>query len=156
MKELKQLTAKEYCLNCQGCCRFATQESVWQPHLLEEEIAAIAPFSKKLEVVKDPEGGAYLCQFLNQKDNKCKIYTIRPFECRLYPFLLNRRGKKVYVSVDLKCPYIREGAALDAYKNYVSCLSEFFAQPAVIETIKKNPQIIQSYEEVLDIAELKL
>jgi Fe-S-cluster containining protein len=156
MKDLAQFVSKEYCLGCRGCCRFAEKESLWQPHLLESEIPAIAPFSKKLEVIKNDAGEGFLCQFLNPKDNTCKIYTIRPFECRLYPFLLNRRGKKVYLAVDLQCPYIREAAALDAYKDYVSYLSEFFSDADVLQAVKNNPQIIQSYEEVLDIAQLKL
>ena len=156
MWELTQFIAKDYCLSCQGCCRFPQQESIWQPHLLEEEIARIAPFSKKVELVAGPGQGNYICQFLNAKENKCKVYTIRPFECRLYPFLINRRGRKVYLSVDLKCPFIKKAAALQEYKDYAHYVSEFFNNQSILSALKKNPQLIQTYEEVLDIFELKL
>lgn len=116
----------------------------------------IAPFSKAIELVASPAQGNFVCQFLNSKDNRCKVYTIRPFDCRLYPFLVNRRGRKVYLSVDLKCPYISKAASLDSYNRYVQDLLAFFDDQDTLDVLKKNPQILQTYEDALDVFELKL
>ncbi len=155
MQILNQFIGKEICLKCQGCCRFAQQESIWLPQLLKDEEARIAPYTKKIQTAANPGQGNFTCQFLTTGDNKCKIYTIRPFECQLYPFLLNSHGKKVYLAVDLKCPYIKHGTHIEEYKKHVEYLTAFFNRPDTISTLKNNPQVIQQYEHVLDIVELR-
>jgi Fe-S-cluster containining protein len=158
MIELKPIITGEYCLKCQGCCRYALKDTVWSPQLLEEEKTSISPYVpiKKIQLVLNKAQNNFICQFLNTKDNKCKIYSVRPFDCVLYPFLLNRRGNKVYLSVDLKCPYIKSNTKIDEYNKYVQYLTDVLNNPATSIILKKNPQLIQSYEEVLDIVELKL
>jgi Fe-S-cluster containining protein len=156
MERLKQFITGEYCLQCQGCCRFAKQESVWSPKLLSDEKAKIAPFSKKVQLLPNPRQGNFACQFLNQQNNKCSIYTIRPFECQLYPFLINRQGKKVCLAVDLKCPFIKKNAHLEEYKRYVEYLIGYFKQLDVLAELRKNPEVIQPYDRVLDVFVINL
>lgn len=155
MEALKQLAFGEYCLKCFGCCRFADKQSQWVPHLLEEEKKKIVPFSKELQLLWDKKQGNFRCQFITDDTNKCKIYSIRPFECRLYPFLINQEGKKVFIAVDFKCPFLKK-IAMEQYRQYVQYLTEFFGRPANINALVKNPQLIQSYEGVLNIFEIKL
>ena len=161
---IKQFVPSEYCLKCQGCCRFREENSVWAPCLLEEEIVDFADnkeipavsvsIDKRLLLVNDPKGEGFICPFLNIGDNKCKVYEKRPFECQLYPFLLNLRGKKIILTVDLNCPYIREKMNTPEFKEYVECLTEFLNSPQQIEILKDNPHIMQAYEEVKEIVEL--
>jgi len=156
MEELKPFITNEYCLRCQGCCRFAEEKSCWAPHLLTEETKTIAPFSKVIALQTNPGQGNFICQFLNPGDNKCNVYPHRPFECKLYPFLINRQGKKVYLSVDLKCPYIKKNVHIEEYKRYVQYLTAFFNNPAHLNILRANPQIVQTYDNVLYISEIKL
>jgi hypothetical protein len=58
--------------------------------------------------------------------------------------------------VDLRCPFIKKMAHLEDYKQYVHYLTEFFNTPDILNTLKKNPQVIQTYEDALDIFQLKL
>jgi Fe-S-cluster containining protein len=161
---MKQFVPSEFCLKCQGCCRFRDENSVWAPCLLDEEIVDFADnkdipavsvsLDKRLLLIPNPKGEGFICPFLNISDNKCKIYAIRPFECQLYPFLLNLRGKKIILTVDLNCPYVKEKMNTPEFKEYVEYLTAFLNSPDQLEILKDNPHILQAYEEVREIVEL--
>ncbi len=162
---IKQIIPKEACLKCQGCCRFRKIDSVWSPCLLDEEIQdlldkkippACISSGKKLLPILDPQSEGLICPFLDAKDNKCKIYDFRPFECQLYPFLINLRGGKVILTLDLNCPYVAEHLKDDELKKYTDYLIAFLNSSSQLKLLKNNPQIIQAYEEVLEIIELGL
>lgn len=159
---IKQFVPQQECLKCKGCCRFREENSVWSPCLLDEEIqdlldrkipSAFISMDRRLKTVPAQEGG-YACPFLHQKENKCKIYDLRPFECQIYPFLICLRGKKALLTVDLNCPYIKQKLNSKELKEYTDYLAAFLNSPKRLEILKNNPQIIQAYEEVLDIVEL--
>ncbi len=161
---IRQLVPSEYCLKCRGCCRFRDQNSVWSPCLLDEEIVDFADnkdipavsvsLTKHLDLVLTPGEEGYLCPFLNPADNICKAYLQRPFECQLYPFLLNLRHNKVILTIDLNCPYVKEKMNAPEFKEYVDYLTVFLNSPVQMEILKDNPHILQAYEEVKDIVEL--
>ena len=139
-------------------------DSAWTPCLLEEEVqdlidkdipAAYINIQKKIRPVPNPKGEGFLCAFLNADSNKCKIYQVRPFECQLYPFLITLRDKKVILTVDLNCPYVKENMDKKEFKEYVTYLSVYLNSPGQLEMLKDNPQIIQAYEDVLDVIELQ-
>ena len=163
---IKQLIPQEVCLKCQGCCRYREADSAWSPCLLEEEVqdlldkkdlpAACISINKKIQPVPNPSQDGLICPFLRPSDNKCRIYASRPLECQLYPFLISLRANKVYLTVDLNCPYVEENLKSDKFKEYTEYLTAFLNAPAQVRILKNNPQIIQAYEEALDILELKI
>ncbi|MDO8661687.1 MAG: YkgJ family cysteine cluster protein [Candidatus Omnitrophota bacterium] len=162
---IKQFVPQEACLQCQGCCRFKDMDSVWTPCLLEEEVQdlidkdippAYINMQRKIRPVPSPKGEGFVCAFFECGSNKCKIYQTRPFECQLYPFLINLRDKKVVLTVDLNCPYVKENMRKKEFKEYADYLSAYLNSPKQLEMLKDNPQIIQAYEDVLDLIELKL
>jgi uncharacterized protein len=162
---IRQFVPEAACLKCQGCCRFREMDSVWTPCLLEEEVqdlidkdipAAYINMQKKIRPVPDPKGDGYLCAFLEGESNKCKIYNMRPFECQLYPFLVTLRNKKVVLTVDLNCPYVKENIKAEEFKEYVDYLTAYLNSPEQLEMLIDNPQIIQAYEDVLDVVDIKL
>jgi len=161
---IRQIIPEEFCLKCKGCCRFKEMDSVWTPCLLDEEIQelldekippACISSNKRLLPVPNPQGDGFVCPFLETKDNKCKIYGFRPFECRLYPFLINLRGGKAILTLDLNCPYVAEHLNSAEFKKYTAYLISFLNSPGQLELLKDNPHILQAYEEVLDIIELE-
>ncbi|HNX80959.1 MAG TPA: YkgJ family cysteine cluster protein [Candidatus Omnitrophota bacterium] len=164
MISIKQFVPSEFCLKCQGCCRFAEDNSVWLPCLLDEEIqdlldkdipAVTITLDRKIVPKPNHGGDGFVCAFLGESDNACKIYAMRPFECQLYPFLITLRGKKVILTVDLNCPYIEKNVNTGNFKEYVRYLEGFLNAPAQVELLRNNPHIIQAYQDVLDIVELK-
>lgn len=162
---IKQFIPQGFCLKCQGCCRFKEADSVWAPCLLDEEIQdlldkdippASVSIDKKIRPIPNPGQDSFICAFLNPADNKCKIYASRPLECQLYPFLINLRGNKVLLTIDLNCPYVKENLRAEEFKEYTEYLAAFLNAPAQVKILKDNPQIIQAYEDVLGILELKI
>lgn len=163
---IKQFVPQEFCLKCQGCCRFKQANSVWSPCLLDEEIqellgkkdipAASISIDRRIQPIANPGGVDFICPFLATPDNRCRIYDMRPFECQLYPFLINLRKDKVLLTVDLNCPYVSEKINSQEAKDYIIYLSSYLNSPKQLRMLKDNPQIIQAYEEVREVAELRL
>jgi len=163
---IKQFVAQEFCLKCRGCCRFKEANSVWSPCLLDEEIqgfldkegipAVSISADRRIQPVAIRDAEGFVCPFLNTADNKCKVYHLHPFECQLYPFLINLRSDKVLLTVDLNCPYVAEKINSQEAKDYIVYLSSFLNSPQQLKMLKDNPQIIQAYEEVREVAELNL
>lgn len=139
---------------------------MWSPCLLDEEIqelidkkglpAVFISIDKKVKPIPCPAGEGFICAFLDAKENKCKVYPSRPFECQLYPFLITLRDKKVLLTVDLNCPYIKAHLQSKELKEYISYLTAFLNSPKQLKQLKDNPQILQAYEDVLDVMELKI
>jgi len=162
---IRQFVPSDFCLKCLGCCRFKDAESVWSPCLLEEEAislvdregipAASISIDRRLNLVTENNGESFLCPFLKSADNHCQIYHLRPLECQLYPFLLSIRDKKVLLTVDLKCPYIQGKINSEEFKEYVNYLTQYLNSPKQLALLKSNPQILQAYEDVLDVVELE-
>lgn len=150
---IKQFVPQEMCLHCKGCCRFATQDSVWQLHLLEEEQKKIGD---KIRLLSKVGGDGFLCSCLDERSNKCTIYESRPFECRLYPFVINRRSDQVFLAIDLNCPFAQGKLHSPQFKEYLKYLVDFLESPLALEILKNNPQVIQPYDEVFDLAELRI
>lgn len=137
---IRNLIPNKICLACFGCCRFAEKDSIWGP--------------AGIKLVPGKGQSSFLCSFLNPKNNKCRIYPHRPFDCRLYPFLLCRKGRKIFLSADSNCPYLEKHMRTREVKNYISYLLKFLNSKKAAKILKNNPQIIQEYPGLTDIAEI--
>lgn len=118
--------------------------------------AASISIDRRIQPIANPKDVDFICPFLVIQDNKCIIYNMRPFECQLYPFLINLRKDKVLLTVDLNCPYVCEKINSQEAKDYISYLSGYLNSPKQLKMLKDNPQIIQAYEDVREVAELRL
>lgn len=146
MFELKQFLPQAVCLECQGCCRFSEENSIWQPALLNEEIKIITKDNAAKEInlttkkIKSlPCDDYHICSFFDLANKRCRIYNIRPLECRLYPFLINRVKDTIYLSLDLKCPFIKDKLEEREFKDYLNYLVSFLSLPVVSFAIRGNP-----------------
>jgi Fe-S-cluster containining protein len=137
-----------------GCCRYNSNSSIWSPNLLEQEKRELG--LEKIELI--PINESYICRFLNLENNQCRIYKKRPWECRLYPFLLNYRGQKLYIGVDLGCPFIKDKINSEKFKRYLNYLNRYLLKPSVSSTLNRNRKLFPSYpaEQVVNLAELKI
>ena len=143
---IKQIIPQGYCLKCQGCCRFKEADSIWAPAL---------PYGKKIKLTPcDSEVNNFLCPFLNIQDNKCRIYAARPFDCQLYPFLINRKGKNIFLALDENCAFVKENPKAPVLMEYAGALAKLFNSPQYKKPFKDNPQVIQEYPGVFNLIEL--
>ncbi len=153
---IKQFVPSEVCLSCQGCCRFREEHSPWAPRLFacdiqvlleqgippslitEEKTIRLLPF-----VPAQQEG--FICPFLECKENTCKVYAFRPLECQLYPFLLHREDKGLYLALDAQCPYAQQKKESEELKHFAGQLIALLRDTPFKEIIAENFQHIPHY-----------
>ncbi|MFH1692015.1 MAG: YkgJ family cysteine cluster protein [Candidatus Omnitrophota bacterium] len=159
---LKNFISGDHCLSCKGCCRFSAQKSSWAPFFTYEEISDLtrrdlvpsclfthANLSKECGTQIDlvAQGDRYLCPCFEPASNRCKIYSDRPLDCQLYPFLLARRGKDIFCALDENCSYIQKVKNTDQIVRYAQYLIVYFSTQEFWAIIEKNPGLIQDYGE---------
>jgi Fe-S-cluster containining protein len=150
MLKIKQLIPEGYCLKCRGCCRFSQKSSAWSPRLLEEEKKEIG----RISVLANEQEGTFICSHLNVQDNRCKIYSSRPFECRLYPFLLSLKENKKFLAIDLNCPFAKDNKDTEEFKAYCLQIADLMKSPGFSGVLRNNPQLFQPYTGVSEITEI--
>lgn len=157
---------EQTCLSCQGCCRFDAVNSLWRPKISEEEIEDIhqtVDVGRKIytsgtvdqehslktsDIPKSHQSTAYCkCAFFDIEKNKCKVYKQRPFDCRLYPFLLIKKSGAYFVGVHLNCPFIEKTRRQQMFKDHAEKLKGFFAQPDVLEYFKRHKFLAGEFAE---------
>jgi Fe-S-cluster containining protein len=149
---IKQLIPQEFCLKCPGCCRFSREESVWSPHLLAEEKTKLGD----IKIVENPGQDNFVCSHLRASDNKCAIYADRPFECRLYPYLFNRKENRFFLALDLNCPFVSQNRDSPEFREYSRELIALVQTPLYLDIFRANPQLFQEYDGVFDLVELRV
>jgi len=93
------------CKSCGGrCCTF--NEKNFNVILIPKEKRKFKKFSKtiktrydKLDILKGDKKGN--CIFFDEKKKRCKIYRNRPFECRMFPVLMDLKKEFVLARI---CP----------------------------------------------------
>lgn len=149
---LKQFVPSAVCLKCDGCCRYKEADSIWRPKLGAGDEAGLFDLISSGDVL-DKHGyiktiqscGEHFCRFLNQGNNACGIYTKRPFECSLYPFILSRTPEAVKVYVHLSCPYVQDHLSRAPYEAYVAYLKEFFRREDIRGFLSINKAMFHDY-----------
>jgi Fe-S-cluster containining protein len=88
------------CRNCGICCT-SRRGPNFKVALLPNEVKRFREFACP---VKTKHGTIYVirsrgrCVFLDKKTMRCKIYRRRPFECRIYPVLIDSNKKGYFLS----------------------------------------------------------
>lgn len=158
--QLEKFVPGDICLSCNGCCRFSAQKSFWAPFFMYEEIVDLtkrdlvpsclfahsdAAKENGTQIGLVGGGDEYFCPCFEFVSNRCKIYPDRPLDCRLYPFLLARRGKDVFCAVDENCPYVQKVKNTDKITRYARDLIVFFSTKEFYTFLEKNPGFVQDY-----------
>ncbi|MEW6686389.1 MAG: YkgJ family cysteine cluster protein [Candidatus Edwardsbacteria bacterium] len=129
--KIKQFIPSDFCLSCDGCCRFLQKETVWTP----------------LRVKLLPYQDYYICQHLDVTHNLCLIYPQRPFDCQLYPFVLAKNDEDVYLALDENCRFLNKKKG-EEFNKYVDYLISLFTGEEMKKMVKDNLQLIVSYPNV--------
>lgn len=150
---IKQYVQSDFCFQCRGCCRFSAAKSHWLPQLFAEEKKLLG--ITKIHLLSC--GAGFVCAFLNPESERCKIYLRRPFECQLYPFLLQKKGEKIFLAVHLACPQIQSCLEKNEFKKYLNYLVRFFKKKSINALIRKNLDVFATYalREVVSLREIK-
>ncbi len=152
--DFPQLVPQKICLSCQGCCRFRGATSVWRPKVAPEELET-NEHKEDLTWALGQDGyiktvkvqGQNRCTFLNLGNNQCGVYSGRPFECRLYPFLLTRKSGCIGVSAHLSCPYVQESRYFPEFEKHVGVLKAYLSGEERARFLQNNSALVGDYSE---------
>lgn len=148
MSMVKKLLSAECCGQCRICCGF-TRDDIWEIPLIfwENHIAVEDKLGTKLiprgkEFVFDmnfDNGEISYCPALSE--NGCTLGKLKPFDCAVWPFRVNRLGNKRVITVSPVCEAV--------FSLPLKELSEFvhtdgFAQKLFAEA-ERHPDIIKPY-----------
>ena len=100
------------CKNCDGRCCTSGKRKL-HVVLTPREKDKFKDFSTTLKtthgillVLKKSESGN--CIFYDERKNLCKVYANRPFECRVYPLMIDFNGNIRFILDKTICPKIKE------------------------------------------------
>lgn len=154
-----QIVPSATCLQCEVCCRFPERDSFLRPFFTAEEIdAAIAAGvarghfltteGAQIDLVPNPVDEGYVCPAFDSATSRCRIYDVRPLDCRLYPFALmwDTAHTHVVLGWDTKCPFMREAvpAAIDRAAGEIA---QWIEQDARADVIARHPSLIGRFQE---------
>jgi Fe-S-cluster containining protein len=111
------------CLFCRECCYFEKEYEMptvfpWEKRMLEElaEKMEVTLSFKPIMVFRDEAGRCIValyrwiihgyCPFLDRSSARCRIHSVKPLSCRMYPLVLEIPTGKLMVS--FKCKWVAE------------------------------------------------
>ncbi|MFH1245221.1 MAG: phosphatidylglycerol lysyltransferase domain-containing protein [Candidatus Omnitrophota bacterium] len=156
--QLPQIVPPQVCLKCEVCCRYLSPATIYVPYFFPEEIKNIHPEEgdftaagsaldfKPLPVThKD----CYICRFFVPQENKCRIYSHRPYDCRLYPFMITyaQDYQSIVLVLDTKCPYCQDKFNTQEFKSYGESLLKALDSPLMAGRVKENRNFISDFQE---------
>lgn len=169
IRNLPQIVPQSWCRDCQICCRFPATEDVQTPTWsaqevqwakkaggLEDWFAPGKESPSQVPVLQSYEKGCH-CPAFQVEKNICSIYSDRPLDCRLYPFVLVRDSgrTRVTLAMDLKCPYLEKHGTDREVSDYSQRLSRYLESPAGDRYLSENPEIVgRSWPEFITVAPL--
>jgi Fe-S-cluster containining protein len=158
--DLPQIVPSDLCLRCDVCCRFPERESFLRPYFTpQERERAIAsgldadllpePAGGKIRLIPHPAGEGYICPAFDPATQYCRIYSVRPLDCRLYPLALMRdeEGRGRLLGLDSKCPYVQDAVNEPQLMTYARRMARRLAEPSLARVLAANPGLINPYQE---------
>ena len=144
-----QLIPSAFCLECRGCCVFDPQPEgepcdgadQWLARLMVEEEIGLEKsergisFGGKVKTVPSADGRVK-CRFLSDKEHHCRVYSRRPLECAMYPFLLSLENGTLKLYVHLACPFVIERRLTPEFNRGIAQVRAWMAAPENAGTLR--------------------
>ncbi len=164
---MKQIIHHDQCKRCGECCRFRESRQDFAPIFTVEELDAIRqvrddmpefnPFKEtdnifqiRLKEAQKPTPlYPYVCPFLDEDAYSCTIYDVRPFDCRVWPFIVLRVQETGQVLLahftGSSCLAMAEVQPQD-FSAYEAYMEEMVSSEDFLAFLRKYPQIIWDHE----------
>lgn len=156
---LLQIVPSAACLRCDVCCRFPEKDSFLRPFFTADEIqaAVVAGLASELfprsegaqiELVPNPAGEGCVCPAFDSNTSQCRIYDVRPLDCRLYPFALmwDAGHTQVVLGWDTKCPYMRDLPSAPI-EQAAEEIVQWIEGDAALATLARYPRLIGRFQD---------
>lgn len=159
---MKTITTSDDCLLCRECCKFPEEKRYFAPLFTAEEKEtalrlgvgehpSFHPHRGSASVYQvelqpsQQQAGLFVCPFLAEATNRCRIYPHHPFDCRIWPFLITRSrdGRSIHLVRfgGQDCPGLARlsAAELAAYVRYITA---FVTRPSFLRFLRAHPELI--------------
>ena len=150
LNDLKSFVSSEECLSCRGCCVFPESSGPWCPHLTADEVQLFSKSSTAEAVLSGclstvPAGQEHRCVFLKIPDYRCGVYSDRPAECRLYPFLISKKDEQLFLYAHTGCPAVQKRLHTDDGRAYTKYLQGVLSDEYVRGHLRRNENVFPNY-----------
>lgn len=160
---MKQLVQHEQCLRCHECCRFRADRQDFAPIFTAEELEAIRQvrddlpdftpfrgsdkvFQIRLKEAEIPhEEYPYVCPFLDEANYRCTIYEVRPFDCRIWPFIVlkvRETGQVLLAHFTGEACLAVQEAQPEDFAAYEAYMQQLVTSESFLKFLKKYPELI--------------
>ena len=145
------ILTKKQCADCLQCCLFESYDLWETPAITDEMMFRIkellpeqrfANVSGKRLMVFDrklPDSDMYLCPLLDMEKG-CILGDEKPFECRIFPFKLQRFCGRLVISVSPICPELMKMPMSELIAEGKRLSKALFAEA------HREPQYVRKYE----------
>lgn len=151
---------------CKTCCVFDKIDKYYAPIFTEAELNKVKKLAKKLPQFISHKGAKNVfqiklveseklkdtlaCPFLNEETYSCRIYSVRPLDCRLWPFAIakSQDGKSLEIVCFKKdfCPSL-DGLDLKELNYYKKYLSKVIKSKKFLSVLNRHPELAWDHEE---------
>lgn len=129
------------CKNCGGKCCTSKKRKLhviltpWENDKFKDFSVTLKTSHCVLHILKKSKNGN--CIFYDEKNNLCKSYANRPFECRTYPLMINFNRGIRFILEDSVCPKAKECSPAEIEKTK----QEWIEQKLPLDWIKAYSEI---------------
>lgn len=157
---LSKVLDKSTCAECRFCCSFR-RSSLWETPLFPEETVNRLSEDKKVSFVSEEKHGSRYgrmelegeyksddedeeapCMFLDGNTGCVLSDEDKPFDCKIWPLRIMRRGDELVIALTPTCPAINR-VPLEQMKQLV----EDEIGDVIYDYAEKYPFIIKDYRE---------
>lgn len=150
MSMLKPILSPRSCRDCRICCGF-TQDDIWEIPLIYKENRASVEKMLNVNLVPRSEefvfdmafngGEISYCPALSE--NGCMLGELKPFDCAVWPFRINKLGDMRVITVSPVCETV--------FSLPLKTLSDFVRRDGFAEKLfteaHKHPDMVKPYIE---------
>lgn len=165
IERLPQSVPNHVCLSCEVCCRFPEAQSFLRPYFTGEEVSqAVAAGidrshfpdgpGSQIRLAPHPTGEGYVCPAFDATTSRCRIYDVRPLDCRIYPLAVmwSADGSEVVLGWDSKCPFMTDrgrgdAGQRDSIQAHADRVAAILEEEAILDIYYNHPRLIGRYQE---------
>lgn len=153
---LNGLLSKEECASCRLCCTFGSYNAEGTPtvtaevkELIRREYLPEQKFAPKggafvMHMLPEPDPDLCTCPLLD-KSCGCIMGDDKPFECRIWPVQVMKRGNSLVLTVSPLCPVMKQKPRELIAEKCRELAPLVFAEAAAC------PELVRPYTEGLEI-----
>lgn len=165
---MRQIVHHEQCRRCRECCRFRANRQDFAPIFTAEELDAIrqvtdsmpafVPFKDSGNIfqiqlakakIEDPVY-PYVCPFLDEDKYECTIYDVRPFDCRIWPFIilkLSDTGEVKLAHFTADACLALEEASMEDFGEYEADMQQMVTSESFLRFLNEHPDLIWEHHD---------